>query len=212
MFCDGSRRLNAYDHARQARASRATRSPSRSRAAASGASRRSTRRASCRRASGSTCCSTRAASSSSIASSSIARPTSGSSSEKYYGDGVVTGLRPHRRPPRLRLLAGLHRVRRLAVRVVRREDLQDHGSRDAQRRAGDRPQRLRRRAHPGRRRLARRLRRDLSAQHAGVGRRPADLGDPRPVRRRRGVLAGDHRLHLHGARHVVHVRDRARTS
>ena len=26
----------------------------------------------------------------------------------------------------------------------------------------------------------------------------ADLGDPRPVRRRRGVFAGDHRLHLHG--------------
>ena len=27
--------------------------------------------------------------------------------------------------------------------------------------------------------------------------------DPRPVRRRRGVLAGDHRLHVHGARHVA---------
>ncbi len=38
---------------------------------------------------------------------------------------------------------------------------------------------------------------------------PADLGDPRSVRRRRGVFAGDHRLHLHGARHVVHVRHRA---
>ena len=84
-------------------------------------------------------------------------------------------LRPHRRPPRLRLLAGLHRVRRLAVRGVRREDLQGHGPRDAERRAGDRAQRLRRRAHPGRRRLARRLRRHLPPQHARVRRRPADL-------------------------------------
>ena len=29
-----------------------------------------------------------------------------------------------------------------------------------------------------------------------------------PVRRRRGLLAGDDRLHLHGARQLVHVRDR----
>jgi hypothetical protein len=35
----------------------------------------------------------------------------------------------------------------------------------------------------------------------------ADLGDSRPVRGWRGLFAGDHRLHLHGARHVVHVRD-----
>ena len=40
---------------------------------------------------------------------------------------------------------------------------------------GDRHQRLRRRADPGGRRLARRLRGDLLAQRAGVGRRPADL-------------------------------------
>ncbi len=51
-------------------------------------------------------------------------------------------LRPHRRPPRLRLLAGLHRARRLAVRDARREDLQGHGPGRAQRRAGDRAQRL----------------------------------------------------------------------
>ena len=38
-----------------------------------------------------------------------------------------------------------------------REDLQGHGPGDEGRRAGDRPQRLGRRAHPGRRRLARRL-------------------------------------------------------
>ena len=33
-----------------------------------------------------------------------------------------------------------------------------------------------------------------------VGRDPADLGDPRPVRRWRGVQPGHDRLHLHGAR------------
>ena len=62
-----------------------------------------------------------------------------------------------------------------------------------------RPQRRRRRPHPGRRRVARQLRRHLPPQRAGVGRRPADLRDPRPVRRRRRVLPGDDRLHLHGA-------------
>ena len=66
----------AYDHARQARPARAPHAPSRSRAAASGASKRSTPRASCPRASDSICCSTKAASSSSIGSSFIARPTS----------------------------------------------------------------------------------------------------------------------------------------
>ena len=128
--------------------------------------------------------------------------------QRIYGDGVVTGLRPHRRPPRLRLLAGLHRLRRLAQRGVRREDLQGDGPRDAERRAGHRPQRLRRRAHPGGRRLARRLRRHLPPQHARVRRRPADQRDPRSVRRRRGVLARDHRLHLHGAEDELHVRHR----
>ena len=53
----------------------------------------------------------------------------------------------------------------------------------------DRPQRRRRRPHPGRRRLARQLRRHLLPQRAGVGRHPADQRDPRAVRRRRGVLA-----------------------
>ena len=41
------------------------------------------------------------------------------------------------------------------------------------------------------------------------GRRPADLRDHGAVRRRRGVLAGDHRLQHHGRRHELHVRDRA---
>ena len=47
---------------------------------------------------------------------------------------------------------------------------------------------------------------------AGVRRRPADLRRHGPVRRRRRVLAGDHRLHDHGRGHELHVRHRARTS
>ena len=62
-----------------------------------------------------------------------------------------------------------------------------------------RAQRLGRGAHPGGRRLAGRLRGHLPAQHAGLGRGPADLGDHGAVRRRRRLLAGHHRLHLHGA-------------
>ena len=69
-------------------------------------------------------------------------------------------------------------------------------------------ERFRRRADPGRRRVARRLRRHLPAQRHGVRRRAADLGDPGPMRRRRGVLAGDDRLHDHGRGHELHVRHR----
>ena len=68
--------------------------------------------------------------------------------------------------------------------------------------------RRRRRAHPGRRGGARRLWRGLPAQRAGLRRHPADLGDHGTVRRRRRLFAGHDRLHLHGARHVLHVRHR----
>ena len=116
--------------------------------------------------------------------------------------------RHDRRPARLRLLPGLHGLRRVAVRGVRREDLQGHGPGDEGRRADHRPQRFGRRADPGGRRLARRLRRHLPAQHPRLRRRPADLGDHGSVRRRRGLLAGDHRLHGHGRGDELHVRDR----
>ena len=66
----------------------------------------------------------------------------------------------------------------------------------------DRDQRLRRRADPGGRRLARRLRRDLLAQRPGLGRDPADQPDHGPVRRRRRLLARDDRLRLHGRGHA----------
>ena len=67
--------------------------------------------------------------------------------------------------------------------------------------AARRPQRRRRRAHPGRCRLARELRRHLLPQREGVGRDPADQGRARAVRGRRGLLARDDRLHLHGEGH-----------
>ena len=64
------------------------------------------------------------------------------------------GHRPrhHRRPAGLRLLPGLHGLRRIPVGGLRREDLQDHGSGDEGRRADHRTQRFRRRADPGGRR------------------------------------------------------------
>ena len=102
------------------------------------------------------------------------------------GDGVVTGYGPDRRPAGLRLLPGLHRVRRLALRGARREDLQDHGPGAAERRAGHRAQRLGRRPDPGRRRLARRLRRHLPAQHARLrasSRRSPRSSAPAPAAR-----------------------------
>ena len=76
--------------------------------------------------------------------------------------------------------------------------------------AGRRAQRRRRRPHPGGRRQPGQLRRDLPPQREVVGCGAADLGDPRAVRRWRRVLAGDDRLHLHGARVVAHVHHRSR--
>ena len=119
-------------------------------------------------------------------------------------------LRHDLRPPRLRLLPGLHRLRRLAERGLRREDLQGHGPGREVRLPGDRDQRLRRRADPGGSRLARRLRRDLLAQRAVVGSDPADLARDGPMCGRRRLLARDDRLHLHGRGLVVHVHHRPR--
>ena len=73
-----------------------------------------------------------------------------------------------------------------------------------------RHQRLRRRAHPGGRRLAGRLRRHLRAQRRRLGRDPADLARDGPLRRRRRLLARHHRLRADGARHLAHVHHRPR--
>jgi propionyl-CoA carboxylase beta chain len=77
--------------------------------------------------------------------------------------------RPRRRPEGLRLRPGLHRLRRqpqrrLRAKICKIMDLADEG-----RRSGDRPQRLRRRSHPGGRREPRRLRRHLPAEHLASG-------------------------------------------
>ena len=122
------------------------------------------------------------------------------------------GHRPRhdRRAPGVRVQPGLHRVRRLAGRGDGREDVQDHGSGGQDRLPGDRDQRLRRRADPGGRRLARRLRRRVPAQRPLQRRDPADQPDHGAVRRRRRLLAGDHRLHLHGQGDLAHVHHRPR--
>jgi hypothetical protein len=127
-----------------------------------------------------------------------------------WGDAVVTG---HGTIDGRRVCVfspGLHRLRRLARRGHGREDVQDHGPGGQDRLPGDRHQRLRRRAHPGGRRLARRLRRRLRAQRPVLGRDPADLADHGPVRGRRRLLAGDDRLHLHGQGDLAHVHHRPR--
>ena len=90
----------------------------------------------------------------------------GMADNKMPGDGVVTGY-------------GMINGRLVFVfsqdftvfggalsRGACREDLQGHGPGDEGRRAGHRPQRLGRRAHPGRRGLARRLCRGVPAQRA----------------------------------------------
>ena len=119
-------------------------------------------------------------------------------------------LRHGLRPAGLRLQPGLHRLRRLALRGLRREGLQGDGPGRQGRvpRGGD--QRLRRRADPGGRRLTRRLRGDLLAERPGVRRRAADLADHGPVRRRRGLLACDHRLRPDDRGVLVHVHHRPR--
>ena len=109
----------------------------------------------------------------------------------------------------LRLRQGFHRLRRLAVGGPCREGAEGPGPGAAQPRADHRLLRCRRRTHPGGRRGARRLCRDLPAQRARLRRHPADLGDHGPLRRRRRLFAGDDRLHLHGPRHLLHVRHRA---
>ena len=126
-----------------------------------------------------------------------------------WGDAVVTGYGTDPRPQGVRLLAGLHRLRRHALRGLRREDLQGDGPRAPVRLPGDRDQRLGRRAHPGRRRLPRRLRRDLLAKRAGLGRDPADQPGHGAVRRRRRLLARDDRLRPHDRGDLLHVHHRA---
>ncbi len=119
-------------------------------------------------------------------------------------------LRHHRRPPGVRVLPGLHGLRRVAGRGLRREDHQGDGPRHQDRLPDHRHQRGRRRADPGGRRLARPVRRDLPPQRARLRRHPADLDDHGLLRRRARLLPRGHRLHDHGRRHLEHVHHRPR--
>ena len=126
------------------------------------------------------------------------------------GSGVVTGWGTGRRPPRRR---GQPR-RRGRVRRHRcghgRGDPARPALRDRQGLPDRLHQRLRRRADPRRHPRAARLRRHLRAQRRGAAAHPADLADPRPVRRRGGLLAGADRLDDHGQGAGPDVPDRPR--
>ena len=134
----------------------------------------------------------------------------GMADKKILGDGVVTGYGHGRRPPGLRLRAGLHRLRRLALGRLRAEDLQGDGPGDAA---------SARRSSASTTRAARASRRASSRSPATptsscATRWPRASSrrsrDPGPVRGRRGLLAGDHRLHLDGQGHELHVHHRPR--
>ncbi len=89
------------------------------------------------------------------------------------------------------------------------ENHQGAGHGDEGARAHHRPVRRRRRAHPGGRRRARRLWRGVQAQRHRLRSHSADQRHHGPLRRRRRLFAGHDRFHLHGARHLLHVRHRA---
>ena len=116
------------------------------------------------------------------------------------------GLRHRRGSARVRLQPGLHGLRWIVVRGLCPQGLQGDGPGDEGRGADHRTQRFRRRADPGRGRVARGLRGDLPAQRPGLGRRATTLTDPRAMRGRSRVLAGDDGLHDHGRGDELHVR------
>ena len=118
--------------------------------------------------------------------------------------------RHDRRAAGVRLQPGLHRLRRLARGGHEQEDLQADGPRRARRLPPDRHQRLRRRPHPGGRRLARGVRRRLLPQRPLLWRDPADLADHGAVRGRGRLLARDHRFHPDGEGNLAHVHHRPR--
>ena len=115
-----------------------------------------------------------------------------------------------RRSQDLSLRAGLHDVRWRARRGVRREDPQGDGPcRESPARRSSAsttvPARGSRRASSRSRVTAEIFHRNVQC----VRRHPADQRGARAVRRRRRLLTGDDRLHLHGEGHVAHVHHRS---
>ncbi len=113
-----------------------------------------------------------------------------------------------RRPARMRLQSGRHRLRRRPRPGVRREDRQGARLRDEDRLPRRGHQRGRRRADPGRRGLARSVRRDLPPHGARVRRHPADLADHGRGGGRARLLPRAHRLHRHGRQDLADVHHR----
>ena len=101
----------------------------------------------------------------------------GMADNKVPGDGVVTGYGMINGRLVFVFSQDFTVFGGALVRGACREDLQGDGPGDEGRRAGHRPQRQRRRAHPGRRGLARRLCRSVPAQRHGQRRDPADQPD-----------------------------------
>jgi ferredoxin len=123
--------------------------------------------------------------------------------QRYPGDGVVTGFGKVNGRRVAVFAPGLHGAGRVVFSEVQSQKISR--IQDLALESGiplDRPERLRRRAHSGRRAQPGRLRRSVRAQRAGLGRDPADLAHPGPLRGRRGVFAGADRLRGHGRRQL----------
>ncbi len=96
--------------------------------------------------------------------------------QRIPGDGVVSGTGRIDGRDGLRLQPGFHRFRGITFRGACREDRQGDGPCHEDRVSGDRPERLRGGPHPGGCGQPRGLCGYLPAQHAGLRRRPANLG------------------------------------
>ena len=138
------------------------------------------------------------------------QPSSAWTTQKIPGDGVVTGWGTVNGRTVFVFAKDFTVFGGSLSETHAQQDHQDPGHGDEGAGADRRPVRRRRRAHPGRRRGARRLRRGVQAQRDRLRRDPADQRHHGPVRGRRRLFAGDDRLHLHGARHELHVRHRPR--
>ena len=204
---DDPRENAMHDIIQQLEAKRAQRPPRRRRRSASP---RSTPRASSPRASASSCCSTTARSRNGTCSSSTAATTSAWTNNRPPGDGVVTGYgmingrlvfvfsqdftvfggalsEAHAE----KICKVMDQAMKVGAPVIGLNDSGGARIQEGVASLGGYAEVFQRNVHR-------------------LGRRAADQHDHGPVRRRRGLLAGDDRLHLHGEGQLVHVRHRPR--